>query len=457
MDKKQQGLNLLPKLNDGQIAHQLLLKCFNARPLYLIRCTPMTNPNLLESCRSFTNQIVDCMGTILGILPGSLELPQRLQMELPVSKGWLGFTPLDTSAPFAYLSSWATSAHLIPAMFSDHPDVGFFVRNPKDVNPDDHLVACHSAAETTTDVPSFSAMVAGPYTNIQATCMEKVASSKLESLTSLVDTPQDQARILSVSQKYAGLWLTEGVQCWKSKWSHENFLTAVRLRLGLPHPSMQEILTCTCGKEVDNLGYHHLHCPTDSDVIIAHNAVRDSLGRLCRVAGFSVRWESKNEIPKRRGEKTIITDLVLHRDGIKTLVDVTIRNPCCPSMLTRASRIPLTAAGKGEAEKIRKYSRRMLPQDHFVPAAFEPFGAWGAIFSKFYSAVSRSSQHRLEGNTGGEMVLGRMASRLSTALAQAVASHLNAKFERVRMAQLPCPPRDIDSSQAALIHSLLAA
>ena len=157
---------------------------------------------------------------------------------------------------------------------------------------------CHPYAESTiSDVPFFSDMVAGPYTHIQATCMEKKNQQKMESLLSMDATTHDKARLLSVTHRFSGLWLADGVTCWKSKWSQENFLTAVRLRLGLCHPPMQEIQSCTCGQHVDTLGHHHHHCPKDSDIIIAHITVSDTIGRLCRTAGYSAKWESKNEVP----------------------------------------------------------------------------------------------------------------------------------------------------------------
>ena len=98
----------------------------------------------------------------------------------------------------------------------------------------------------------------------------------------------------------------------------------------------------------------------------------------------------------------------------------------------------------------------MFQQDHFVPAAFESFGAWGETFGRFFSAVAKSSQGRLQDNTGGSHVHHRLLANISSALAQSVAKHLNEKFDRVRLAQLPNLRRDEDSSQAALIHSLLA-
>ena len=142
---------------------------------------------------------------------------------------------------------------------------------------------------------------------------------------------------------------------------NETFLTAMRLRLGLPQNAMQEFHTCVCGGAVDFRGLHHLHCKTAGNLIVAHNAVRDSIGNLCQAAGYSVQWEVPNELlrtttgPNSRGA---ITDLVLQRDGVKTLLDVTIRDPCCPSMVDRASKIPLVAAKKGETEKNRKYATR---------------------------------------------------------------------------------------------------
>ena len=259
----------------------------------------------------------------------------------------------------------------------------------------------------------------------------------------------------------AGLWLADGVISWEAVFPHDTFLTAVRLRLGLPHQGMQDIGRCTCGAGVDVNGLHHLHCKTDSELIIAHNSVRDSVGRLCRTAGYSVKWEQANQIPfsRRITERSrgIITDLVLQKEGIKTLVDITIRDPCCPSIVSRCQAEPLFAARKGEAEKIRNYARRP-PQVHFVPAAFELFGAWGESFSRFFSAVARKSREVHLQCTGQENIIRRMKSKASSALAKAIASHLNSKFEAVCMAAAPQTRHTrVDEAIDNLMESLLAA
>ena len=234
----------------------------------------------------------------------------------------------------------------------------------------------------------------------------------------------------------------------------------MRLRLGLPQNAMQEIHTCVCGGAVDFIGLHHLHCKTAGNLIVAHNAVRNSIGNLCQAAGYSVQWEVPNELlrtttgPNSRGA---ITDLVLQRDGVKTLLDVTIRDPCCPSMVDRASKIPLVAAKKGETEKNRKYATRP-PHVHFVPAAFESFGAWGEDFSRFFSAVARTSREPHHDSAGQEFWVRRMKSKVSSALAMAMAAHLNAKFTAVREATRPTTRHGHNFDKvASIIESLLAA
>ena len=116
-------------------------------------------------------------------------------------------------------------------------------------------------------------------------------------------------------------------------------------------------------------------------------------------------------------------DLVLYRDGVKTLLDVTIRNPCAPSIVQRASHHPLTTAKKGEQEKLRKYANRP-PQVHFVLASFESFGAWGDDFARFFTAVARTSRHQHRDNVGHVLLQRRMLSGVSSELAKAIASHM---------------------------------
>ena len=150
-----------------------------------------------------------------------------------------------------------------------------------------YLSLCRApSVELCPDLPTFRDMVAGPSTKIQATCSAKLATSKAATLLQEAPTREDRARLISVSNPMAGMWLMDGIISWKAIWTHENFLTALRLRLGLPHQGMHEIRQCICGREVDFRGLHHLHCKTVGNLIVAYNAVRDSIGNLCQAAGF---------------------------------------------------------------------------------------------------------------------------------------------------------------------------
>ena len=105
----------------------------------------------------------------------------------------------------------------------------------------------------------------------------------------------------------AGLWLADDITSWNDIWSHDNFLTAVRLRLGLPHNAMHDIRKCVCGAEVDHRGLHHLQCKTAGNLIIAHNTVRDTIGNLCHALSYTVQWESARELLR--------TDSTTHSQG----------------------------------------------------------------------------------------------------------------------------------------------
>ena len=464
LQRKGLGLQLVQRMPDGQVAHQLLTRCFAARPQYLLRCTPLLSPGMVDLCRDFSASLTDAMALILGYSPGAMEAPALRQLQLPIALGGLGLVPLPDIAPTAFLGAWAQSAHLIQAMFGRCPVVSDFLHHVETYPGSlaNHLRTCHRSCEAALpDLPSFQAMAAASTSNIQAAWSTKMETAKADALMGEATTAHDRARLLCVRQPMAGLWLADGVLSWDAIFPHEAFLTAVRLRLGLPHPGMQNIPRCTCGADVDPLGLHHLHCKTDAELIIAHNSVRDSIGRLCRSAGYTVKWEQAHQIPFARRStdrsRGPVTDLVLFKDGIKTLLDVTIRDPCCPSMVSRCQAEARFAAKKGEAEKIRKYASRP-PQVHFVPAAFESLGAWGEQFSRFFSAVARRSRDVHLQSTGNDNIIRRMKSKVSSALAKAIASHLNAKFEAVCLAAAPHSRHGrVEEAVDNLMESLLAA
>ena len=93
-----------------------------------------------------------------------------------------------------------------------------------------------------------------------------------------------------------------------------------------------------------------------------------------------------------------------------------------------------------------------------MPGAFESFGAWGEDFSRFFSAVARTSREAQAASTGREFWVRRMKSKVSSALAMAIASHLNATFAKVREAARPATRHGLHFDKvASIVESLLVA
>ena len=121
---------------------------------------------------------------------------------------------------------------------------------------------------------------------------------------------------------------------------------------------------------------------------MAHNAVRDIIGKFCLQSGIAVEREKPNMLLARSGaDKRQITDLVLKENGTVTLLDVTIRNPVAPSRLARTRYGDLIAAKEGESQKSALYRHR-IADTGFVPACFESFGAWGPAVQAFLNKLS---------------------------------------------------------------------
>ena len=205
--------------------------------------------------------------------------------------------------------------------------------------------------------------------------------------------------------------------------------------MGLPHPQIEGKTICVCEEEVDRLGHHHLSCLNGGGVVRAHNAVRNALASVFRRAGYVVQMEVTGELldgPRLREGQT--TDLVLTKAGRKVLVDVTIRNPTAPSYVCGASRSNLSAARKGEQEKTRMYIHTP-PGVRFLPASFEPFGAWGTQVAGFITAALSAAWADVHGHPNAPHLHGRLYQQISAAITRGFARSLLNKFGGARSQQ----------------------
>ena len=98
-----------------------------------------------------------------------------------------------------------------------------------------------------------------------------------------------QARLRSMSAKYAGGW----IRVLPSKslsldFKPQEFLILLKLWLGLPQLPSGHAFTCNqCGVQLDTLGYHALTCKSRGDLIYRHNTIRDAINKAYLMAGWT--------------------------------------------------------------------------------------------------------------------------------------------------------------------------
>ena len=180
---------------------------------------------------------------------------------------------------------------------------------------------------------------------------------------------------------------------------------------------------------MEELGHHHLHCGTASEVIQTHNGMRDCLLSIFQRAGYLLQKERLNKLLSTgAGFNNQRTDLVLTKGGRKILVDVTVRNPTAPSILMRTTGTDGWAATQGERQKAAKYLPHTPPGVRFLPAAFECYGAWGTQITGFISSIMPAIMEGHQSHPNIQRLRSMLHLQLSAAIAGGTARNLLAKF-----------------------------
>ena len=139
---------------------------------------------------------------------------------------------------------------------------------------------------------------------------------------------------------------------------------------------------------LDTYGDHALVCSTSGDVIARHNAVRDFLYTLAKVAGLSPKLEPSRlltESSHRPGDIYIPN----WSTGRPLALDVTIASPLQSSLLPAAAETAGVAAKRAEERKIVAFGN--LTSDSsilFAPFAVESSGGLGNSAKKIFKELS---------------------------------------------------------------------
>ena len=137
-------------------------------------------------------------------------------------------------------------------------------------------------------------------------------------------------------------------------------MTALRLRLGLPHPCLTTYAACSCCHPLDPLGTHLLRCARGGERTASHDPVRDVVYHIIRESRQHAHRERAGFLPPSafggRGGQVyiVISDAAVGH----TLVDILVADPTRRDLVERAARQDLVATTNAERRKEAHY------QDH---------------------------------------------------------------------------------------------
>jgi hypothetical protein len=412
------GLGELGDLGDPQIAVQLLTHVARQRPSYLSRTLEPT-PRWLELLEAFDTTLLAQLDSLIGTsLAYTLtDERARLQAQLPISRGGLGFTPSSAVAPAAFIAGAFAAAPIIHQYFGHHgPELLHHL----------HTTTSHSLSEASLLLPPCVQELIPPMqtlgdasnARIQDTLTSRLWKSRQDSLLRSSDDPKFQARFRSTGGTGAGGWLEVAPSTLATRVDPSAFSVGVRYRLGLPQPALAGIGQCRCGHGLGLEGQHLWSCAHGGERIALHDRVRDAVAGLGRAAGLKVFVEAQGlvERPNRALDSRggVVDVVVVKDDGVLHLVDVVVADPCCDSYVERAARRDLAAAKVAIERKRNDYARR--PEGSiFTPFALETFGALSSPADDLLKEFAQCASRR-PGSAPYNVLLEYFRRRISVAL-----------------------------------------
>jgi hypothetical protein len=193
----------------------------------------------------------------------------------------------------------------------------------------------------------------------------------------------NKARILSIRNDKAGLWLTQLPKT-HTHMSSPEFITACRFRLGLSHYLLNATSRCTCKTTpiIGNEGQHFHNCPLGSERHEKHDNIVRTIDSMAKMAGCTSRMEPKNLFPfheKKIRPDILIADLgqqIVSKCDRKLTVDVRLTHPGTDSNIRCGSAKEAgKSASRSATEKNSKFQEQSNDNDFdFLPIIFESYG-----------------------------------------------------------------------------------
>jgi len=201
-----------------------------------------------------------------------------------------------------------------------------------------------------------------------------ICETTLDNITSQSDDQKFKARLLAVQTKESGAWLNAlPSPSLGTLLENSSFRIAIALRVGQP---LCEPHKCTCGENVDKLGYHGLSCRKSAGRRSRHEIINDIIKRALVSAEIPAIREPDG-CSRSDGKRPDGMTLVPWKGGKSLIWDATCSDTMAASYIDLTSKKSGEAARMGEDRKRRKYVE-LESRFIFVPFAVETFGPWGS-------------------------------------------------------------------------------
>ena len=125
---------------------------------------------------------------------------------------------------------------------------------------------------------------------------------------------------------------------------------------------------------LDPLGHHALTCKSGGDLIVRHNALRDTFLESCKQACIGGQLEAGSSLDEE-GRQSLVQNWEF---GKRAALDFTVTSPLNPTTLNGAS---VTAGSAASAAKACKHATNDAKCNRLswvcIPLAVETYGCWG--------------------------------------------------------------------------------
>ena len=218
---------------------------------------------------------------------------------------------------------------------------------------------------------------------------------KLKHYQSQLPSLQSKARFLCNTAPNSGSWITAIPTSSKLRLSPDEYRIACYLRYGwkMFDEHNYDKHCIDCGKDVDDLGIHCLHCGQFGGWTMRHNAIRDCLFQWPQKAQLSVEKEKNGLLED--GKKP--ADIYIHSylDRTDYALDVTVTSPYKFDIIRDAAHETLAAASQASINKYKKYEKDVINKSwQFQPLCFEASGGFDKPSRLLINAIATAVASR---------------------------------------------------------------